>query len=200
MIAIVFALNFESAALREPKRLRLAIWNLGVTGKSCADALELRFQHLTPKLIVSAGFAGGLRSDLPVGSLIVGKNYSCPRITQSLREIPNFNFGDFYTVDKVFDFFRYVNNLCNFYKIPVLSIRCISDVAENDIPIPGDVLISTKTGKPDPLMIFNYLLSHPKRIAAFWRLVKDSQIAQKSLSNGLNSIIPRLLQLRSELR
>ena len=42
--------------------------------------------------------------------------------------------------------------------LPMLSVRCISDALEDDLPVPADVLLNPQTGRPDPLMLFRYLI------------------------------------------
>ena len=214
MIAIVFALKYEGAALQEPIRLCASVWNLGVTGKRCVNILESYLQCSKAQLIVSAGFAGGLQEGFPVGSLIIGNNLSCSRIVRALGEVPAFTIGEIITTDNVVGTSsekrtlgntskaisvdcesRHIRDICDLYEVPMLAIRCISDTIDQDLPVPADILISDATGRPDSIRLLKYLLFHPTRVHGFCELVRNSRIAQKSLAVGLSTLIPRLLSM-----
>ena len=219
MIALVFALKYESAAIREPNRLCASIWNLGLTGKRCVNGLEERLRRVRPNLIVSIGFAGGLQPGFPVGSLIIGENLTCPHVLQTLHKLHGFTFGKVVTsahivatslekknlgissgaltVDCESHFIR---EACDRRDIPMLAVRCVSDTVEQDLPLPGSILINDKTGKPDPGALFKYVLSHPSKISGLRELVSNSRIAQKSLAAGVSAILPRLLTMKSASR
>ena len=213
MIAIVFALEYEGAALREPNRMCTSIWNLGVTGKHCINSLERRLKHAKPSLIVSAGFSGGLQPGLSVGSLIIGANFSSSHLVKSLAGMPGFTFGNLLTSDDVVDSSSekrilgqssgaisvdceslHIRGLCGSCGIDVLSVRCISDTVDQDLPVPGSILVNKTTGRPDPFLLFRYLFSHPSKIPGFRELVRNSRTAQKSLADGLSTLIPKLLK------
>jgi len=214
MIALVFALEYESAALREPLRLCATVWHLGITGRQCADPLERHLKHTKPSLVVSAGFSGGLQPELTVGSLLIGENLSHSHITRMFYSFPDFRFGKFITADCIVDTSsakrtlggtsgalavdcesQYIRNICDLYEVPMLAVRCISDTVDQDLPVPGSILINNSTGRPDPLGLFKYLLSHPASIQGFRKMIRNSRIAQKALADGLSTLIPRLLKL-----
>ena len=64
MIAIAFALEFESACFRarHDPRLRVGVWLLGAMGAGAATSLSRKLDTSIPALLISAGFAGGLQS------------------------------------------------------------------------------------------------------------------------------------------
>ena len=100
MIATVFALEFESAAFRtvQCRRLCVSIWTLGVTGQRSAAALQRMIEKNRPEIIVSAGFSGALQPDLDVGTIVIGENFSDPKIVGDLRIFPDFRTGLIVTV------------------------------------------------------------------------------------------------------
>ena len=58
--------------------------------------------------------------------------------------------------------------------LSMLSVRCISDALEDDLPVPADVLLNPQTGRPNPFMLFRYLVSRPAvRCAASAILLKE---------------------------
>ena len=76
----------------------------------------------------------------------------------------------------------------------MLSIRCISDRVEDDLPVPSDVLLNPRTGRPDPLALFRYLIAHPSSAAGFNQLLKNSRVAQDQLAKGLEEILGQLIR------
>ena len=215
MIATVFALEFESAAFRavQCRRLCVSIWTLGVTGQRSAAALQRMIEKNRPEIIVSAGFSGALQPSLEVGSIVIGENFSDPKIVRALREIPDVQTGPIMTVPEILETSEAKKNLAersgalacdmesaHLYQvccdggIPMLAVRTISDTREQALPLPGSVLIDSETGRPDPAAIFRHLFRHSAKVAQFAKLVSDAKTAQKSLANALGLILPLILK------
>ena len=213
MIALVFALEYESAALREPNRMCVSVWNLGLTGKRCLNVLEHHLKRSKPSLLVSAGFAGAIQPGFPVGALIIGENLSCSRALRTVRNVAGFTFGEIATVDSIAGTSRekralgessgaisvdceskHIRNMCDLYGVPMLAVRSVSDTVDQDLPVPAEILISNATGKPDPFRLFKYVLSHPSSVSGLCDLIRNSRVAKKSLARGLSVIMPRLLK------
>ena len=215
MIATVFALEFESAAFRtvQCRRLCVSIWTLGVTGQRSAAALQRMIEKNRPEIIVSAGFSGALQPDLDVGTIVIGENFSDPKIVGDLRIFPDFRTGLIVTVPEILETSEAKMNLaelsgalagdlesahlcqvCCDAGIPMLAIRVISDTREQDLPLPGSVLIDPETGKSDPAAIFYHLFRNPAKAAQFAKLVSDARSAQQSLANTLGLILPLILK------
>lgn len=216
MIAIAFALEFESAYFRAKHdgRLRVASWLLGAMGVEAARILDKRLTETRPSLIISAGFAGGLQPGLAVGSLVLGKNYSSPDLVAKLRLSPAWQIGDVRTeaaiIERSADKQRlgqetgslvgdletsHMAEVCARHDVPMLSVRCISDALNDDMPVPADILLNPKTYRPEPLLLFRYLMTNPKSVVPFNRLLKNAKAAQAGLAAGLEEIIPQLLTL-----
>ncbi|MFA7345568.1 MAG: hypothetical protein WC003_14805 [Terrimicrobiaceae bacterium] len=211
MIATVFALEFESAGFRaiQGRRLCVSIWTLGVTGERSAAAMKRMIEKSRPEIIVSAGFSGALQPDLGLGAIVIGENFSDPQMTRALRHFPDFRTGPIITVPEILETSAAKKNLgeisgalagdlesahlyqvCCQAGIPMVSVRTISDILEQDVPLPGNVLIDSKTGRSDPASIFRYLFRHPAKAAQFAKLVNNARSAQQSLANALAVILP----------
>ena len=67
----------------------------------------------------------------------------------------------------------------------MLSVRCISDPVEDDLPVPADVLLDARTGRPDSLAFFRYLIGHRFECSGFNQLLKNARVAQIELAKGL---------------
>jgi len=215
MIAIVFALEFESAYFRanHNPRLRVSSWLLGTMGGGAAAILERKLGQTRPKLVVSAGFAGGLQSDIKVGDLILGGNFSDERVLAGLNLGPAWHVGAIQTVDAIIERAEdkrklgqttgalagdletaHLAKVCAAHDVPMLSVRCISDALEDDMPVPAHILMNPKDGRPAPLQLFQHLMKNPMAVAGFNRLLKNAKTAQKQLAVGLEEILPQLLR------
>ncbi|MDX2082182.1 MAG: hypothetical protein SFU53_15465 [Terrimicrobiaceae bacterium] len=217
MIAIVFALEFEAAEFTaDPqRRMRVEVWPLGVTGHRSAHALERRLEIGAPELIVSAGFAGALQANVPVGTIVVGANFTDAGILDALRECPDLLAGDLVTVTSILSSAEakrrlgeetgalaadmetaHLHDIAKREGIPFLSLRGISDSMEQDLPVPGPVLLNPATSRPDPGALFAHLFRNPKASLGFKKLLSDARLARRQLSEALDRILPILLRRR----
>jgi adenosylhomocysteine nucleosidase len=217
MIAIAFALEFESAFFRakHDSRLRVAIWLLGAMGPHAANKLEQRLTQNTPKLVISAGFGGGLQPEIQVGDLVIGQNFSDPGIVSRLNLGEGWRVGDVITEDAIIersaDKIRlgestgalagdletaHFARVCAARGIPMLSVRCISDGLLDSMPVPANLLLNPETGRPEPLQLFRHLLTNPSAVGGFNKLLKNAKIAQTRLAAGLDELLPQLLRLK----
>lgn len=216
MIAIAFALEFESVSFRarQDERLRVAVWLLGTMGAGAAEILERKLAEITPALVVSAGFAGGLQPDLKAGDLLIGTNYSDSKITTGLTLDEKWRAGNMLTeaaiVERAADKRRlgvntgclaadletaHIARVCAAHNVPMLAVRCISDTVDEDMPVPAHTLLNPETGRPEPLQLFRHLIANPANVPGFNKLLKNAKLAQKRLAEGLDEILPQLLRL-----
>jgi len=215
MIATVFALEFESAGFRslQGRRLCASVWTLGVTGERSGAVLRRLIEKTRPEVIVSAGFSGALQPDLALGTIVIGENFSDPRILRTFRNLTGFRTGSILTVPDILETSAVKRSLgktsgalavdlesahlcqaCCEAGVPMVSVRTISDTLDQDVPLPGNVLINSRTGRCDPAAIFTYLFQHPGKAAQFAKLVSSARLAQQSLANALASILPLMLK------
>lgn len=216
MIAVVFALEFESAGFRamQARGLCSQVWTLGVTGERAANALQRFLANQKPSVVLSAGFSGGLQPGLRIGDLIIGRNYTDSGLLQQLGTQTRFLIGDIVTAREILETSvqklemgrktgalagdlesAHLQTVCQAAGVPMLSVRSISDTAEADLPLPAQVLVNPQTGRSDPSLIFQYLFRHPSKAAQFAALVRDARTAQRSLGAALHDIVlPCLLR------
>jgi adenosylhomocysteine nucleosidase len=215
VIAIAFALEFESACFRarHDPRLRVGVWLLGEMGLGAAKNLEKRLGDTKPDLLISAGFSGGLQPGLKAGDLILGENHSDADIVSKLELNERWHVGAVTTAEGILERAEekrvlgvrtgclagdletaHLALVCATAGLPMLSVRCISDCLEDDLPVPANILINPRTGRPDPLALFRYLIGHPSSAAGFNQLLKNSRLAQDQLASGLEEILPQLIR------
>ena len=216
MIAIAFALEFESALFRarHDPRLRVAVWLLGTMGAGAAESLKKKLLQNRPALVISAGFAGALQPDLKAGDLIIGKNYSDPKIVAQLTLDQGWRAGDILTEAVIIERAEtkrrlgqetgclagdletsHLARICAEQGLPMLSVRCISDTAAEDMPVPSGALLNPATGRPEPFQLFRHLIANPSSVAGFNKLFKNAKLAQTRLANGLDELLPQLLRI-----
>ncbi len=216
MIAVVFALEFESAGFRARLQPRLcaSVWTLGVMGARTGPALRKLLERNRPGIVVSAGFSGALRPGIPVGTIVLGENFTDPQVAKLLPLPEGTRVGPVVTSDKILEtpadkaeLASHSNALaadlesahlyaaCQDAGVSMVSIRCISDALDQSIAIPGNVLLNLETGRADPQAIFRFLFRHPGKAPDFARLVRDAKIAQAALAGTLKSLLPALLRI-----
>lgn len=215
MIAAVFALEFESSGFRatHSPRLCVSIWTLGVTGCRSASALGRLIERSRPEVIVSAGLSGALVPDLELGNIVIGENYSAPHLIKAIPQLQNILIGKIATAREILETSTakrelrestgavagdlesaHLYDLCRSAGIPMMSVRSISDTLEQEMPLPGSILIDAHTGRPDPAQIFRFLFRNPSKAPQFAKLVNSARSAQHSLALALNEILPLLLK------
>lgn len=215
MIAVVFALEYESAAYRARSKPQLLVdsWVLGAMGSRCVPPFEAKLSRVSPDIVISAGFAGGLTPDTRVGDLVIGQNYTDPGLLLKLAGLPGWRMGDLHTADAIVEVSAekldlgastgavvadletaHLAEVCLRRGIPLVSIRCISDAAMDDMPVPADVLMNPLTGRPEPLALFRHLVSKPSSVPAFNALLRNAKTAQATLAKGLDQVVSTLLR------
>jgi len=216
MIAIAFALEFESAvfAAKHDRQLRVATWLLGAMGAGTAEVLTKKLATTKPRLVISAGFGGGLLPEVAVGDLVLATNYSSPEIVSQLNLGERWHKGDLVTVDAIVEKSEgkrqlressgaiaadmetaHLARVCAENGVPFLGIRCISDALNDDMPVPANVLLNPVTCRPDPLGLFKHLITNPTCVTGFNKLLKNAKTAQTRLAEGLEEILPQVLHI-----
>ena len=152
MILVCFAVPEEARPFRQEARSRSEVRVL-VTGMGEANARKQFLVHLNqrrPSVVLTCGFAGGLRDDLKTGALVVDAD---PRLS-SLFLAPKFCTGRFATSQQVLSttdlkraFFKQtgaaavemesqtIREQCRQAGIPSATLRVILDEATEDLPM-----------------------------------------------------------------
>src|SRR2546423_1068881 len=183
----------------------------GVGKMVCRERMEVMLRRERFECLISAGFAGALEKELRVGHLLVADNYSSPKLLAS----PELELGDegtflgrLATVPRMIESIAQremlnkrtgaaavdmetetIAELCAAHDLPVLSLRAISDTADEPFPAPANVLFDLAQQKTNFTRLGSYLVPHP---AAFVRLNafrKRIRIARKILADALDKIL-----------
>src|SRR5437588_4678861 len=136
----------------------VTILHIGVGAKACNARLEILLHKTRPGLVISSGFAGGVSEQLRVGDLILAQNFSDPGLLASTERILRERgprvvklFTSTSIVDSVAERNEIaraasaaavdmetgaIASVCNAHRVPLLSLRAISDTVQQPFPMP----------------------------------------------------------------
>lgn len=207
---VCFAVPDESRLFRDPSS---TIYHTGV-----GDTPEQRgrlARHLaaagTPRLVISAGYAGGLSPALAVGDLVLGANHSSPALLARAQDAlagETVHTGTLLTVPAAVELARdkgalyrgtgalavdmetaWIAGACAAARLPLLSLRVVSDAAGDDFPVPGRVLYDAVRQRPRYLALPAWLALHPGQIRPFVRFVRGLGPARERLTRALRRVL-----------
>jgi adenosylhomocysteine nucleosidase len=235
MIVIAFALPDEARAFlpaleqsakkdRHPlsqvsgqcagRAVRVVYTGVGATADG-SQRLCAALDGLGPEdLLISSGFAGALRGDLKVGDLVLGENFSDPRLAGAARRLladePT-HVGGLSTqslmaerpADKsalaaatgaiaVDMETGWIAEACARAGVPMVSLRVVSDAADQPFPVPGTILFDALRQRPRYFALPAWLLAHPWQIGPFAQFVRGLAPARARLSNALQILVAHL--------
>lgn len=188
------------------------------TGVGDSATCRQRFgDHLTgghPRLVISAGYAGGLGPAPRVGDLILGENHSDPALlaaaraalvdqplhvgpllTQAVVAETAADKGMLHTATGAFAVdmeTAWIADACALGGIPLLSLRVISDAAAHSFPVPSSILFNAARQRPRYFALPFYLLTHPDRIAPFAGFVRGLGPGRARLARALARLVAQL--------
>ncbi len=164
-----------------------------------------------PRLVISAGYAGALGPDLAVGDLVLGENFSSPALQrEALPRLVNerVRLGVLLTESATIESAAakhalhtatgalavdmetaWIAAACAASAVPLLSLRVISDAADQDFPVPGRVLYDAVRQRPRLLALPAWLAMHPRQIAPFARFVLGLGPARERLTRALQIVL-----------
>lgn len=202
---VCFALKEEAGAFQQRMANQAAISILitGIGRKNSERALVERLQQLTPRLVLTCGFAGGLDPALVPGDVIystddeglrrrlatagakLAKFYCATRIATTAvekHELRSTTVADAVEMES-----EAIQAVCRARGIPCATVRVISDAADVDLPLDFNQL-----SKPDLSLDYGKLLwavaKSPGKIPALLRLQKHSSFAAQRLADVLATV------------
>ena len=201
-----------SAVTGEWSGQRVVILHTGVgDADSCRGRLDDALQTARPRLVVISGYAGGLHPALRTGDLVLGENHSDPALLAAARANlahEPLHVGTLLTQSVVAETVAAKGELhastaalavdmetawiaaaCAAASVPTLSLRVISDAANQPFPVPGRILFDAVRQRPRYFALPCYLLTHPAGIAPFVRFVRALPAARARLTNAIGHLI-----------
>jgi nucleoside phosphorylase len=205
---VCFALKEEADAFRKLTvgREDVSILVTGIGQKNSELTLVERLNQLTPRLVLTCGFAGGLDPALAAGDVLYStddqglrekltaagarpvKFYCASRIATKVAE--KLELRRTTGANAVEMESQAIHTLCRERGIPCATVRVVSDTANEDLPLDFNQL-----SKPDLSLDFGKLLwaiaKSPGKIPGLLRLQKNSSLAAQQLAEVLARITMR---------
>jgi adenosylhomocysteine nucleosidase len=218
-IFVTFALPQESRdfqrALRSAQDEDVRCEHFGVGPAVAAERIGRLLAQSKPRLLICAGFAGGLDPRLAVADLVVAENLSTPELCALAREgvadPQHCAFGAIISralpVESVAGkaaLFRETAALavdmeseavaaaCRAAGVSLLVVRSISDPATTPLPVPFADWFDLQRQQPRILGLLKYLAVHPRRIGPFAHFVRGLTPARRTLTEFLRGFVERL--------
>jgi nucleoside phosphorylase len=189
----------------------VAVIHTGVGRKTCSERMEILLRRERFEYLISAGFAGALDKDLRIGHLLIAENYSSPQLLNSPKlELADDGIflGKLLTVSGVIESkaereqlaaktgaaavdmeTEIIAEACADKKLPMLSLRAISDTASEPFPAPAHVLFNLEKQKTDFVRLAFYMMMHPGAFARLNAFRERVAVAQKALARTLETIL-----------
>ena len=189
----------------------VALLHTGVGEKSCRRKIGNFLRQQPFKYLISAGFAGALNQELRVGNLLLSENFSSSELLASPQldlAAEGVFLGKLATVPGIIDAkaerdrwatesgaaavdmeTEFIAAACASHRVPMLSLRAISDTASEPFPAPPGVLFDLDKQKTVFGRLAFYLVTHPgtlPRLQAFRRRIA---LARRSLTSALDKIL-----------
>lgn len=220
-IAVLFALPDESGAFRGMLRgqtvagrgvemmVRGMVGETPVliahTGVGAAAAARRTAQVIAaerPRLIVSAGFAGGLQGLANVGAVVFdarGSGMEAPAgcLTGAIVSVGavvetapgKADLGRRTGAVAVDMETAAIAGAAQESEVPVVALRVISDPVDADMPVPMKVWFDVERQRPRVLGLLAWLARHPSRIGPFARFVRGLGPAKVGLARALGELV-----------
>ena len=214
MIAVTFALPDESNEFVRLLRRRdapVTVFHTGVGEKICRARIEPFLDSQRFDLLISSGFAGGTDPSLGVGELLLAENFSDPELLARAQDLLVSRVGRLVTARRVIESeseraelagkdaaaavdmeTEWIARACAARKIPMLSLRAISDTAAAPFPLPPTVLFDLARQKTDPLKLTSHLLRHPSHVVRLIRFARQIAAVRQTLGAALFELIVSL--------
>jgi len=204
-VLVCFALKEEAGSFqkRVVGRADISILITGIGRKNSERTLVERLNHLTSRLVLTCGFAGGLDPALALGDVLCStddeglrdkltaagakpaKFFCTPRISttqQEKQELRRSTGADAVEMES-----EAIHTICRERGIRCATVRVISDAANEDLPLDFNQL-----SKPDLSLDYGKLLwaiaKSPGKIPGLLRLQKNSSFAAQRLAEVLATV------------
>jgi nucleoside phosphorylase len=189
----------------------VAVFHTGVGEKRCRVQIENFLRQPQFKYLISAGFAGALDQKLQVGDLLLSENFSSPELLGSAhRDFAGAGIfvGTLATVPGIVDSkserdrwaaesgaaavdmeTESIAAACAVQRIPMLSLRAISDTPEKPFPVPPAVLFDLQKQKTNFAHLALYLMKHPGAVTRLNAFRQRVALARQSLTSALDKLL-----------
>jgi nucleoside phosphorylase len=189
----------------------VGVFHTGVGEKSCRLHIENFLHQEQLKYLISAGFAGALDEGLQIGDLLLSENFSSPELLAS----PHLDFADdglflgkLVTAPGIIDSkserdrwatergaeavdmeTAFIAAACAAHRVPMLSLRAISDTPSEPFPAPPEVLFDLEKQKTNLARLALHLVTHPGALVRLNAFRQRVALARQSLTSALDKLL-----------
>lgn len=208
---VCFALKEEAAPFHKmAKKNGVRILIVGIGRQNAAKSVQNEMASFAPGLVLTCGFAGGLNPNLKLGDVVFEKiNQSEASSAECYRQLEaaGATSAKFFCADRIATTVAEkkklrdetgadavemesaaIHAVCAEKGIPCITVRVISDTANEDLPLDFNLL-----AKPDKGLDFGKLAlaiaRSPGKIGALMKLQKKTSFAAHQLAAVLDKII-----------
>ena len=191
---------------------QISVLHTGVGPERARSSCEVFLTQHQPELLIAAGYAGGLDGRLATGDLILAENFTDPSLLALAREVSDGKAfpGQLTTQSQVAETAGAKKKLAKdtgaiavdmeteaiykqalLFKVPMLSVRAISDPVGTAMPIPVNIWFDAINQKPRVIPLLTHLAINPSKIPAFASFVRGTSLARNELTRFLVGFLKR---------
>jgi nucleoside phosphorylase len=177
----------------------------GIGSRNAERVVRSLLEASRPGLVVSAGFAGGLKAGLARGTVLFA-NAQYATLEKALlaagAERGRFHFAKRVVTraaekkrlhedtgaDAVEMESQIIHAVCDEHQVPCVTVRVVLDTAAEDLPLDFGELL-TPDERMDMWKLAVAVMKRPGRIPALLKLRKDSELAAKRLGEVLGRVV-----------
>jgi adenosylhomocysteine nucleosidase len=214
MLAVTFALPNESSDFVRLFKARggrdgeVAVLYTGVGERTCRARIEPFLDSRRFDLLISSGFAGGVDPSLGVGDLLLAENFSDPQLLARAHSLLVSRVGRLVTTGRVIESpsdrarlasensaaavdmeTEWIARACAARKIPMLSLRVISDTTAAPFPVPPAVLFDLERQKTDAFKLAAHLFRRPSQVVGLARFARQISAVRATLGAALYEVV-----------
>jgi nucleoside phosphorylase len=188
----------------------IEVVHTGVGEKICRQRMASFLQDRQFKWLISAGFAGALNDRLDVGDLLLAENFSTAQLSEArvaLSTLP-IHIADLLTVPSMIDSreeritiaqttgaaaadmeTEFIARACAEHRVPLLSLRVISDTPSEPFPAPSRILFDIERQRTDLGKLAAFFLVRPSRFPRLIHFAKSIARARETLANAIVDVV-----------
>ena len=204
---VCFAVKEEAAAFKETaaESTGVEILVTGMGEKNSAYAVRQALETLKPKFVLTCGFAGALKPELKVGDVLfeADMDSGLGEILRTSGALPaTFHCATRVAVtagektalwrttsaDAVEMESAVIRAICREKKIPSATVRVVSDVANEDLPLDFNAMMTTDQKISLPRLALA-LMKSPGSVPRLLALQRNARFAAQRLAEVLNALL-----------
>lgn len=191
-------------------RHQISVLHSGVGGREARARVSTFLRHHRPDFLLSSGFAGALHDGWRPGQLLLAENFSAPTTYATARTAleniarpgklmtatsivdsadARLELARLHGVDAVDMETEVIAEVCAAKRIPMLSLRVISDTPSSPFPAPPEVLFNMDRQRTDLVTLGVYIVRHPTAVAKLIRFGRQIAAARAALADGLQRLL-----------